>query len=82
MTKDEIIKIVKEEIINVLPLIKDNDIKVDAKLSDLGANSIDRADITINCMRRLEVKINPVDLIKLKNIDDLVNALLQEVNSK
>lgn len=82
MTKDEIFTMLKAEIINNLPKVREEDIKIKAKLSDLGANSIDRTEITINCMRTLEIKIEPLVLAKIKNIGDLVDTLFLTVSSK
>jgi len=80
MEKDDIFGLIKEEILSVLPLVNETDIKPEAKLFDLGANSIDRSEIAINCMAKLKVKIDPLTLSKIKNIGELQNALYTAMN--
>ena len=79
MTKDEIFTILKQEIMSILP-VSESDIKPEKKLADIGANSIDRAEIVINCSKKLNVKISPSELADVKNIGDLWEALSKASN--
>jgi acyl carrier protein len=51
--------------------------KVDPKLSmkDLGANSLDIVEVVSSSMRELKVKIPRAELVKLTNVDGLVDLL-------
>lgn len=80
MNKDEVFTLLKNEIMAVLPLAKEQDITADHRLVDLGANSIDRSEIVINCMTNLNIKLDPLTLASLKNIGDLLDALYQATN--
>ena len=80
MTKDDIFSLVKQEIIDTLPLVDEEEIQQNMKLSDFGANSIDRVEIAINCMRKLDVKIDPSTLAAVKNISGLIDALFNCLN--
>lgn len=82
MTKEEVFTLLQNEILKVLPLANTTLITPDNKLVDLGANSIDRSEIVINCMTELNVKLEPVALSNLKNIGDLWEALYTAVSDK
>ena len=75
MDKAAVFAVLKQEILNVLPLVKTEDITPDNRLVDLGANSLDRSEIVVNCMSSLNVKLEPWALAELKNIGDLCDAL-------
>lgn len=77
MTKEEIFNLLKGEILNVLPLADEKLISPENRLVDLGANSIDRSEIVINCMTALDIKLDPLTIAGLKNIGDLWEALHQ-----
>jgi acyl carrier protein len=51
--------------------------KVDPKLSmkDLGANSLDIVEVVSSSMRELKIKIPRSELVKLTNVDGLVDLL-------
>ncbi len=80
MKKDEVFTLVKQEILKVLPLVNEQQIVAEKRLVDLGANSIDRSEIVINCMTILNVKLEPMTLASLKNIGELWEALYQTIN--
>jgi len=82
MNKDEIFSLIKNEIMTVLPFANETQIKTENCLADLGANSIDRSEIAINCMANLDVKLDPMSLASVKNIGDLLDKLYQAKNQK
>lgn len=80
MQKESVFAIIKKSIQDVLYDVTEKDITVDKRLKDLGANSIDRADIVIRSMEGLNLKIPLVELAEAKNIDDLVNIFYKKIN--
>ncbi|MBV7337988.1 acyl carrier protein [Chloroflexi bacterium TSY] len=81
MTQDEVFTVVKKNIREVLYDLNTDEIPMEASLKDLGANSLDRADITVMCMEELELKIPMVEFGGLTNIQGLVELLTQKVNT-
>ena len=77
MTKDEIFVTIKKSIIDVLPLVEDQDISPEKQLVDLGANSIDRSEIVISSMAAIQVKVAPSELGKAKNIQSLIDIFYE-----
>ena len=81
MTHDEVFAVVKKNIREILYELGDAEIPLEASLKDLGANSLDRADITVMCLEDLRLKIPLVEFGGLANIRGLVNLLTQKVNA-
>ena len=80
MTKEDVFKIVKKNIVDILPDVADEDIRISDKLKDLGANSVDRADVVIQSLEDLNLKLSLVELGVAKNIDDLVSLFHQKLS--
>lgn len=81
MTQDEVFAIVEKNIREVLFDLDGAEIPIEASLKDLGANSLDRADITVMCMEDLRLKIPMVEFGGLSNIRGLVELLTAKVNA-
>lgn len=80
MSRNEILEIVKENVIEVLPDLEEHIFKDDDKLVELGANSIDRAEIVMMTMESLSLQIPRVELSGVKNIGELVDAFYTKLN--
>lgn len=75
MTKDDIFLQLKNIIIEILPDILPEQIKIEESLRNLGANSIDRMDIVIKAMEDLKIKIPLVEFGMVNNLQGLVDLL-------
>jgi polyketide biosynthesis acyl carrier protein len=80
MTQDDVFAVVKKNIREVLVHLDGQAIPLEARLKDLGANSLDRAEITIQCLEDLQIKIPLVELGGVENIKGLVELLTRKVN--
>lgn len=69
---DMIFNILKKNIINVIPSLSQKEINMHDSLKNLGANSIDRAEILIQTMAELQIKVPLMVLAEAKNINDIV----------
>jgi polyketide biosynthesis acyl carrier protein len=81
MNKDEVFKIVKEAIAEVIEE-QDEEISIDKDLKYYGANSIDRADISMLAMEKMGCKIPLIQFGTVKNIQGLVDVLFENQNAK
>ena len=81
MTKEEVFEVVKKNIVDILPDVVDGDIRISDQLKDLGANSVDRADIVIQSMEDLNLKLSLVELGVAKNIEGLVSLFHQKLSA-
>lgn len=80
MTRDDVFKLVKQNILEILPDLDPNEVTEDKSMRDLGANSIDRADVIVQTMEQLGVKFRISELADVKNIRGLVDFLAEKAN--
>jgi polyketide biosynthesis acyl carrier protein len=80
MTKEHVYEVVKKNIVEVLPDVKQELISLERTLKELGANSIDRMEVVTMSMEELGVKIPLVSFAQVSNIEGLVNVLTQNCN--
>lgn len=76
MNKEYIFKTLKETIIEILPDVDETSIILEESLRNLGANSIDRMDIIIDTLKKLDMKVPMMQFNECKNIEDIVDTLL------
>lgn len=75
MTKEEIFEVVKRNLLEILPDIDSTRIDPLESMRDLGANSIDRADVVIQSMEALHLKFPLHELGSVANIKGLIDFL-------
>ncbi|CAL9361813.1 acyl carrier protein [Streptomyces albus] len=81
MQRDEIFEMVKGHIYEVLPDLEGQPINWEDRLTDLGANSVDRAEVAMLAMESLSLQMARVELAGVQNISDLVDALHSKSNA-
>lgn len=75
MTKQEIFEVVVRNTREVLPELEGYTFQPTDQLANLGANSVDRAEIVMIIIEELDLKIPLVELSTAKNIGELVEVL-------
>lgn len=80
MTREHVMGVVIKHLVDAVDGLTPD--KVDPKLSmkDLGANSLDIVEVVSTSMRELKVKIPRSELVKLTNVDGLVDLLWATMN--
>lgn len=76
---EEIFRIVRRNLLEVLPGLDAAEVTMDGRMSDLGANSIDRMDVVVSVMQELGVEVAPQKLVPAQDIRSLIDVLLEEV---
>lgn len=74
---DNIFKILREQIQDVLPNLKSEPILMNSSLSEMGISSIDRAQIIIQTLEQLNLPISFEQIAETKNIQELCKLLAQ-----
>ena len=74
-TSDDIFNILVECIKDVLPDLQDHAFKADDSLAELGANSVDRAEIVMMVLESLALNIPRTELFGPSNIGELASLL-------
>ncbi|WP_338551791.1 acyl carrier protein [Paenibacillus sp. KS-LC4] len=75
MTKQEIFEVVVSNVREVLPELEDHSFQPTDQLVNLGANSVDRAEIVMMIIEELNLRVPLVELSTAKNIGELVEVL-------
>ena len=71
MTKEEIIDVIKKNIVDNLDDVEMEEIDPQKTMKDYGANSLDMIEVVSCSMRELNIKIPRSELAEIKNIDEL-----------
>lgn len=74
-SRNEVWDALNTSILEVLPIT--HPIKAEESLRDLGANSVDRAEIIMLTLARLKLKIPLVEFASAKNIAGLMDVFCQ-----
>ncbi len=72
-SKQEIFEVLKGNLLEILPDLEASLVVPEESMKNLGANSIDRADVIIQTMEALQLKFPLHELGRLKNIQGLVD---------
>jgi len=75
MTQDAIFETVKRNVLAVLPDVEAGQVSIDGKLADLGANSVDRADVVTLTMEDLGLTIPISEFQEVSDLRSLVELL-------
>lgn len=82
MDKEQVFAIIKQNIIEVVPELANRSITMNDSLRELGANSVDRAEILIKSMASLQLNVPLLEFGQAKNLEELVLIFLKESQSK
>ncbi|MDB6039347.1 MAG: acyl carrier protein [Verrucomicrobiales bacterium] len=80
MNKEQIFEVIKKNVLEILPDIDPTRIVVESSLRDLGANSIDRADILIQSQEELKLKFPLHEMGAARNLQGLVDIFSAKMN--
>jgi polyketide biosynthesis acyl carrier protein len=67
--------ILRESIQEILPDVPADRIRREARLDELGADSVDRAEIFSAALRRLELKVPLTDLARANDLSEVIAIL-------
>ena len=80
MTKEELLRLIALHTKEIVPGL-DEHVFVEAdRLADLGANSVDRAEIAMMVQESLSLSVQRVELFGPKNIGELADLFLKKLN--
>ena len=80
MTKNEIVEVIKQNIVENLDDVTAEEIKIEKSMKDYGANSLDMIEVVSCSMRELNIKIPRAELADIQNIDALADKFLEHVD--
>ncbi len=65
-----------------MPNLDESQISMQDSLRDLGANSVDRADLLMQTMESLEVMLPMIEFASAQNIGDIISLFEQACSEK
>jgi len=74
-TEQDVFEVVRRNTLEVLPEVPADLVRIDGTLTDLGANSIDRADIVTMSMEALGITVPIREFQAVRDIQSLVDLL-------
>ena len=77
MTKEQVIEVIKKNIVENLDDISADSIDPAKSMADYGANSLDIIEVVSCTMRELNIKIPRSELTDIKNINELADRFVQ-----
>ena len=78
MNRDEIFSLVINSCCQVIPELKGHAFSKTDRLVDLGANSVDRAEIVMMVMESLSLQIPRIELFGAKDIGELTEVFYEK----
>ena len=79
MTKAEIINVIKNNLLEIIPELEGEEIGLDEQLIDLGANSIDRGELITLTLETLDLDVPRITFAGAESINDLAERMLENV---
>jgi polyketide biosynthesis acyl carrier protein len=81
MTRDQVLDLIARHTREILPGLDAHEFAGADRLVDLGANSMDRAEIAMLVQESLGLSVDRVELFGPKNIGELADLFLQKLNA-
>jgi polyketide biosynthesis acyl carrier protein len=81
MTRTDIVALIARHAREVLPDLDNHQFVASDRLVDLGANSVDRAEITMLVQESLRLSVPRVELFGAQNIGELADLFLQKLDA-
>ncbi len=79
MNKEDVFKFIVSHTCEVIPELEDHSFQPGDSLKQLGANSIDRAEIIMMTLEALSLQIPLVDMAGAKNIGNLSEIIYSKI---
>jgi polyketide biosynthesis acyl carrier protein len=81
MTKSEILNFIAQHTRDILPGLDQHQFDAADRLADLGANSMDRAEIAMLVQESLGLSVPRIELFGPKNIGELADLFLTKIHA-
>lgn len=78
MSRNDIVELIARYSCEVIPELKNHEFKPSDRLVDLGANSVDRAEIVMMTVESLSLQIPRIELFGATNIGELADVLYEK----
>lgn len=82
MTKEQVIEVIKNNIVENLDDLEVEEIDAQKSMKDYGANSLDMIEVVSCSMRELKIKVPRSELADINNIDQLADKFMDYADTQ
>ncbi|WP_136667784.1 acyl carrier protein [Flavobacterium sp. H122] len=76
--KNEILNLIKENLIEIMPELEGKEVSEDETLVNLGANSIDRGELITLTLERLDLDVSRIEFVGAHTINELADLIVEK----
>ena len=76
--RNEIIELIKENLIEIIPELRDTVLSLDESLVNLGADSVDRGELITLTLERLNLNVSRIEFAGAKSICELADIIVKK----
>lgn len=78
--ENNIIHQIKENLIEIIPELAEEDISNDTSLRELGANSVDRGELITLTLEQLDCDISRIEFVGAQTIQELADLITEKIS--
>jgi polyketide biosynthesis acyl carrier protein len=82
VAENALFQVIRDCVMQTLPHVTSEQISPHVNLRDLGADSLDRADIVVAAAQTLRISISSEELADVANLGDLADRMQAKVDSR
>lgn len=76
--KAQIIEMITNNLIEIMPELEGQTISLDESFVDLGANSVDRGELITLTLERLDLEIPRIEFVRAQTIGELADLIAEK----
>ncbi len=76
--KQKVVSIIKENLLEIIPALENEELSLDDTFVDLGANSLDRGELITMTLERLESESSRVEFVGAQTINELADMIVEK----
>ena len=78
MNKQDVIEILKENMIEIIPDLEEEEFSLDDSLVDIGLNSLDRGELIALTLEHLELEVSRIEFAGVDTINKLAEVFIEK----
>lgn len=82
MTKQDIISILKENMMEIIPELEGEELPLDESLVDIGLNSMDRGELIALTLEHLELEVSRIEFAGVNTINKLAEIFVEKYSAQ
>ncbi|MCW3465909.1 phosphopantetheine-binding protein [Chitinophaga nivalis] len=76
--RNEVITLIKENLVEIIPELKATPIELDETFVNLGANSVDRGELITLTLERLNLEVSRIEFVSAQTINELADLIIEK----